>query len=735
SVSGAVSLWNRQLKSAAVAGGSSVAATSRSGKKARMQDLAVSVTHAVEVVSGVPLHVSFHGGHASGAAGSAVFGDEDVGPSSVYAKELESVRAMHSEALYTIEEQRREIELLRAFGAKPEDATAPGQGGQAVREEIRRLQEAVESLTRERDDALTSAASPKDEAEVSKSETVAHQLGPLPEINVPKPYVTLRPLQWTKTPAKAYHTSIWKEIIDSAYIADQSTAKAVLDQVEIDQLQELFKKADDLPTSPRVAFQKKITLLDMTRARNIEILLGSLRVSYQTIREAIITVNDEVLTADRLAILMQCIPTDEEIELVQSFPGEPSQLGMAERFILTLSTVPRLRQRLQAIHYRQRFNEEIEEVTPDLSTVEDAIKAVRSSEKLKKVLQAVLVIGNFMNGGSFRGGAYGFQIESLLKLRETKAVDQADLRDRAPTLLHYLARRLEEVDEENMNLKEELGPVELASRVSISGLFQSVKHLNKGIDIIKTELTEVDAVPENDWFRDVMNSFVLSSEVRIGELMKRSEKIEKEVNDMLEYFGEDLEKREAPPEDFFRTLWEFQAALQRAWKENIAADEKAAKNGRPNAFTRRALPTPMQLAVQKRLANLKPVQGMDPFSKRLTIRRGMMPRLGALVPESGEMEEIGRIMRAGTSFKPVIAARKTVRRMQSRASGVGGKKGEKSLNVGYPDGEAEVEIPVVNEETGERTDVPKGSVEGESNIGVLQELLDEAGVQLDDPLV
>jgi Mg2+ and Co2+ transporter CorA len=97
-------------------------------------------------------------------------------------------------------------------------------------------------------------------------------------------------------------------------------------------------------------------------------------------------------------------------------------------------------------------------------------------------------------------------------------------------------------------------------------LHQSVKALVKGIENIKQELSEIEndstGTQDNDWFRDVMSSFIVSSEVRLHDLLYNVDQVEKDLKDMLEYFGEDLEKRSAPPEDFFRVLWDFQISLQ-----------------------------------------------------------------------------------------------------------------------------------------------------------------------------
>jgi diaphanous 1 len=129
-----------------------------------------------------------------------------------------------------------------------------------------------------------------------------------------------------------------------------------------------------------------------------------------------------------------------------------------------MSQIPRFSQRLHAIYYRQKFNEDVEDILPEVRQVEEAITAVRSSQRLRTVLKSVLVIGNYINGNSYRGRAYGFSIDSLLALKDTKCADNSEMKERAPTLLHYLARRLEETDEESLDLKEELAPLEGASR-------------------------------------------------------------------------------------------------------------------------------------------------------------------------------------------------------------------------------------------------------------------------------
>ena len=61
---------------------------------------------------------------------------------------------------------------------------------------------------------------------------------------------------------------------------------------------------------------------------------------------------------------------------------------------------------------------------------------MRGSAALTQILSRVLALGNYLNGTSARGGAYGFKLGDLSKLVQVKSSDSRT------TLLHYLARLL-----------------------------------------------------------------------------------------------------------------------------------------------------------------------------------------------------------------------------------------------------------------------------------------------------
>jgi len=66
--------------------------------------------------------------------------------------------------------------------------------------------------------------------------------------------------------------------------------------------------------------------------------------------------------------------------------------------------------------YRRKLEMEMEELKPDLTILRSAATELRDSHRFKKLLQAVLAIGNTLNASTFRGGATGFSLDSLLKV-------------------------------------------------------------------------------------------------------------------------------------------------------------------------------------------------------------------------------------------------------------------------------------------------------------------------------
>ncbi len=83
----------------------------------------------------------------------------------------------------------------------------------------------------------------------------------------------------------------------------------------------------------------------------------------------------------------------------------------------TLARIERCESKLRAISLIENFEEIKNTLDPQLNAVITACNSVKSSVKLKRVLEMVLAFGNYMNS-SRRGGAYGFKISALDRVRK-----------------------------------------------------------------------------------------------------------------------------------------------------------------------------------------------------------------------------------------------------------------------------------------------------------------------------
>ncbi|KAG8810123.1 hypothetical protein FRC17_003080, partial [Serendipita sp. 399] len=176
----------------------------------------------------------------------------------------------------------------------------------------------------------------------------------------------------------------------------------------------------------------------------------------------------------------------------------------------------------------------------------------------------VLAVGNALNGGTFRGGARGFQLEALLKMKETKTA-KAD--PECPTLLHYLAKVLLRSDSSLVMFIEGLPHVEAAARISVQFILSSVNSLYVGLEKVKDEvkLSKTAALDPNDAFIKIMEPFVFRMQPGLDALKSSSDALDAELKEMLSYFGEATDNADAiKPEDFFNLILSFSSALQKA---------------------------------------------------------------------------------------------------------------------------------------------------------------------------
>ncbi|GLB34079.1 putative diaphanous FH3 domain contatinign protein [Lyophyllum shimeji] len=383
-------------------------------------------------------------------------------------------------------------------------------------------------------------------------------------LKVTRPAKRLKPFFWNKLAGPSVAATVWNDVPSSI-------------SFNMDDLEAIFV-IDNAPSTPSQILsptrkQNVTTLLDITRANNIAIMLSRIKMGFPDIRQALLNLDDEKLTVDDLRAISRQLPTSEEVARIKDF-GDVKKLAKADQYFSQIMTIPRLAERLECMLYRRKLDLDIAEIRPELNILRNACHELRTSQRFKQVLQAVLSVGNALNGSTFRGAARGFQLDALLKLKETKTAKGGA---ECPTLLHYLARVLMRTDPSLVTFIEDLPNLEPAARVSVQTISQSVHALVSGFSQVELELKELRQLemPAGDKFIDVMQPFVSQVGSSVDAVKNMSNSLDGELRSLLAYFGEDPNSPEAPkPEDFFGLIASFSSSLQKCALEVHDAQQK-----------------------------------------------------------------------------------------------------------------------------------------------------------------
>ncbi|KAM8801108.1 formin-like protein 3 isoform 4-T5 [Rhynchonycteris naso] len=379
----------------------------------------------------------------------------------------------------------------------------------------------------------------------------------LSAIRIKKPIKTkfrLPVFNWTALKPNQISGTVFSELDD----------EKILEDLDLDKFEELFKTkaqgpALDLICSKNKTAQKaasKVTLLEVNRAKNLAITLRKAGRSAEEICRAIHTYDLQTLPVDFVECLMRFLPTEAEVKLLRQYERERQpleELAAEDRFMLLFSKVERLTQRMAGMAFLGNFQDNLQMLTPQLNAIIAASASVKSSQKLKQMLEIILALGNYMNS-SKRGAVYGFKLQSLDLLLDTKSTD------RKMTLLHFIALTVKEKYPDLANFWHELHFVEKAAAVSLENVLLDVKELGRGMELIRRECSIHD--------NSVLRNFLSTNEGKLDKLQRDAKTAEEAYNAVVRYFGES--PKTTPPSVFFPVFVRFIRSYKEAEQENEA---------------------------------------------------------------------------------------------------------------------------------------------------------------------
>ncbi|KAJ6383069.1 hypothetical protein OIU77_031485 [Salix suchowensis] len=373
----------------------------------------------------------------------------------------------------------------------------------------------------------------------------------------------LKPYHWLKL-TRAVSGSLWAE----AQKADEASKAPEFDMSELETLFSAAAPNSDRGSTAgksnrRTVGQKsdKIQLIELRRAYNCEIMLSKVKIPLPDLMSSVLALDDTAMDVDQVDNLIKFCPTKEEMELLKGYNGDKENLGKCEQFFLEMMKVPRTESKLRVFSFKIQFQSQVSDLRVNLNIVNSASEEIRSSAKLKRIMQTILSLGNALNFGTARGSAVGFRMDSLLKLTDTRA------QNNKMTLMHYLCKVLAEKLPELLDFPKDLVSLEAATKIQLKYLAEEMQAVSKGLEKVMQELSAA----ENDGlvsesFCKILKEFLSFAESEVRSLACLYSCVGRNADALALYFGEDPAR--CPFEQVVSTLLNFVRMFVRAHDDN-----------------------------------------------------------------------------------------------------------------------------------------------------------------------
>ncbi|ETV69427.1 hypothetical protein, variant 2 [Aphanomyces astaci] len=417
--------------------------------------------------------------------------------------------------------------LLDGGYTTPNNSNSNSNGGPAAKLDLNQLLKKTSSMKKA--DETTSAALPKKDSV--------------------KPNVDMRALFWTRIPVNVVQSTVWSSLSDTSV------------SLEPFDLEWMFRKANPASTVDKDSNEKKkkdsavVLLLDSKTQQNVGIALARFKLSPSDVKAGLLAMDQTAISVDHLSSLIALAPTLEEQDILKNYDGPVHVLGAVEKFFLEMLSIPRYTQRIKCFRFSLQFEHRVLEIQAQVDTLSAATDQIADSAKFRRILETVLAIGNYMNGGTARGGAYGFKLDALAKLHTVRGIDSK------VTLMHYLARHLEQFQPDLIAFVTEVPHVTEAKRLSLDQIKADINVCNSELAMLQGQVhASKNTADAADQFYAKMAPFAQEAADVMDDVTKEFGAVEAAFTDLVGSFGEDARKFGAM--DFFTILDEFTTELK-----------------------------------------------------------------------------------------------------------------------------------------------------------------------------
>ena len=371
----------------------------------------------------------------------------------------------------------------------------------------------------------------------------------------------MKSIFWEVIQAKDIKGTIWDELDDTKI------------KINLDKFEEKFSQVKKELKKPVVekkvsAKKEKKTFLEPDRTRMMSIVLNKIRIDTLELSDAIEKYDLKILTPEVCTLLLPILPNDAEVKEVSAFQGDiMEELAPCDQFVLIISGIAAYKERIKTIIFKYNYLNDYMVIKEEIDRIFNVYKFMKEDKKLQRLFEIILALGNYMNGGSFRGGAYGFTLNSLTKFADTKSS--------GINFIDYIVKFIYEQIKEPQVL-DILKNLREFDKLQYQSIIESSKQLeNRWKDVLalkKALAANKDLLLAEDESEKFLSSFYDDAQNKIKEIKEKVEKIDKDYEGVAKFYGENPQKFTMI--NFVDTFRKFTKDLSDAFKKY---QEKAAK--------------------------------------------------------------------------------------------------------------------------------------------------------------
>lgn len=264
-----------------------------------------------------------------------------------------------------------------------------------------------------------------------------------------------------------------------------------------------------------------------------------------------------VLSADNVDLVASIAPSAVDIHRFKNYEmsNSVSTLGENEQFILQLSKIERMEEKLHAMSHMSRFASRVGELNQQLNGLTAAAKLLHNSAEFHNILQLLLTCGNLISGDFNAQIIKGFRTSCLLEMCSFKFPPPSE-----STLISILAECILKHFPELEKFMEHIPIIEKAAQTNFRSMCSIIRQLELGHSRVIIELQFGGTTP-------MVSDFIESAEPLLVEIKDMLVLTKEQLISTLQFFGEPINcDEESPfqPEKFFAKIAMFCRHLQKA---------------------------------------------------------------------------------------------------------------------------------------------------------------------------